>query len=75
MHQLRTLDAVVVANVMTFARVTGPVGGALTRCLPPTPSRIMNVMTFGIHATLSYLRETVSVSRYQGKLEHYKTNL
>lgn len=55
MHQLITLEAVVVANVMTDAAVTGPGAGALTRCFPPTPSIIMNVITFGIHAALSYL--------------------
>lgn len=57
MHQLITLDAVVVANVMIFAGVTGMVGGALVRCLPPTPNMIMKVRTFGIHAMLSYLWE------------------
>ena len=53
-HQLITLDAVVVANVITDAAVTGPGAGALTRCLPPTPSMMMKVITFGIHAALSY---------------------
>ena len=54
-HQLITLDAVVVVNVMIVAGVTGTVGGALVRCLPPTPNMIMKVRTLGIHATLSNL--------------------
>lgn len=56
MHQLTTLEAVVVAKVTAEDAVTGPAAGALTRCLPPTPNMIMNVITFGIHAILSYLR-------------------
>ena len=56
-HQLITLDAVVVVNVMIVAGVTGTVGGALVRCLPPTPNMIMKVRTLGIHAILSNLWE------------------
>lgn len=56
MHQLITEDAVVVAKVITVEAVTGTVAGAFVRCFPPRPKSTMNVMTLGIHATLSYLR-------------------
>lgn len=58
MHQLITLDAVVVANVTTEAAVIGAVGGAFVKCLPPRPSIIINAITLGIHATLSYLTKS-----------------
>ena len=54
-HQPITLDAIVVVNVTIVAGVMGTVGGALVRCLPPTPNMIMKVKTLGIHAILSYL--------------------
>ena len=54
-HQPITLDAIVVVNVTIVAGVMGTVGGALVRCLPPTPNMIMKVRTLGIHAMLSYL--------------------
>ena len=50
-----TLEAIVVAKVITVGTVTGLVAGALTRCFPPTPSMSMKLSVFGIHAALSYL--------------------
>ncbi len=55
MHQLITLEAVVVAKVITFAGVTGIVGGAFVKCFPPTPSIMMNIITLGNQTMLSYL--------------------
>lgn len=54
-HQLITLEAVVVAKVMTLAAVTGAGAGALRRCFPPMPNMIMKVITLGIQAIDSYL--------------------
>lgn len=55
MHQLMTLAAIVVMKVTTLVAVTGAVDGALLRCLPPTPSMMMKVIAFGIHAALSQM--------------------
>ena len=55
MAQLMTLEAEVVMKVMIDVAVTGAVGGALYKCLPPTPNMIMNAIALGIHETISYL--------------------
>ena len=66
MHQLMTLDAVVVANDRIVAADAGSPGGMwLPKCLPPVPSITMNTMTLGIHATVSYL--------CAGRCSHYRT--
>ena len=60
MHQLMTLDAIVVAKVTILAVVGGSDGGAFDKFCPPRPSIIIKAMTLGIHATLSYLHTKLS---------------
>lgn len=62
MHQLKSVDASVVAKEMMAATLAlvpeceeEPVSGARERSFPPTPSMVMKAMTLGIHAMLSYL--------------------
>ena len=56
MHQLMTLEAIVVANDKTEAADAGSPGGMwLPRCFPPVPSIVMNAIKLGNHATVSYL--------------------
>ena len=56
MHQLMTLEAIVVANDRTEAVDAGSTGGMrLPRCFPPVPSIVMKAIPLGIHATVSYL--------------------
>jgi len=56
-HQLITEEAMNVAHEINPDAVGAGVGGYSegSKCFPPTPTMTMNVMTFGIHATLSYL--------------------
>jgi hypothetical protein len=69
-HQLMTLDAVVVANVTTVVAVTGEVGPALERCFPPMPNITMKVIALGTHATLSYLAKNISEFYGQGLIPY-----
>ena len=55
-HQLMTLDAIVVLNDTIVAAEAGEPGGMLLpRCFPPSPSITMKVIALGIHAIVSYL--------------------
>lgn len=60
-----TLEAVVVPKVMILAAVNGAGGGTLDRCFPPRPSMMMKAITFGIHATLSYLEEQLKAVNFR----------
>ena len=55
-HQLMTLDAIVVPNDTIVTAEAGEPGGMLLpRCFPPSPSITMKVIALGIHAIVSYL--------------------